>query len=231
MYLNTISIGLPSLCCLLPICWPYSISSHWTTENKAFFLFSAPVFTSPVNPSSPRPSSRLRLARRPVFASPVVPSSPRPSSRLRLARRPVFASPVVPSSPRRSSLLRLVVTPPSPRPPSRLCFVVAASSPRRFGIVCVLQCLFLTNPLAATHLLSPFFCSLTGTGRAVLLHGYLPWSGAAPLLKIGRMAPKAMHHRDFPFIDAIDETWGVHSRKGLIIVSARPTRPPWSLSL
>ncbi|XP_057367175.1 uncharacterized protein LOC130688213 [Daphnia carinata] len=92
MYLNTISTELPTLSRLLPICWPYSLSSHRTAENKAFFVFATPVVTSPVIPSSLRPSFRLRFARRPVFASPVVPSSLRPSSRLRFARRPVFAS-------------------------------------------------------------------------------------------------------------------------------------------
>ncbi|KAK4015753.1 hypothetical protein OUZ56_030727 [Daphnia magna] len=50
--------------------------------------------------SSPRPSPRLRLARRPVFVSPVAPSSSRPSPRRRLTRRPVIASPVASSSPR-----------------------------------------------------------------------------------------------------------------------------------
>ncbi|XP_059351831.1 uncharacterized protein LOC130690624 [Daphnia carinata] len=146
MYLNTISTELPTVSHLLPICWPYSLSSHRTAENTAFFVFATPVVTSPVIPSSHRPLSRLRLASRPVFASPVAPSSPRgravftspvapssprgravftspvapssprPSPRLRLARRPFFASPVVPSPPRPSSRLRLARRPVSASP-------------------------------------------------------------------------------------------------------------------
>ncbi|KAK4015877.1 hypothetical protein OUZ56_030844 [Daphnia magna] len=92
------------------------------------------------HPSSPR--VRPVFARHPIFVSPVAPSSSRPSPRLRLARRPVFASPVAPSSPRPSPRRRLVVAP---------------SLPLSSWYRCILLCVVLINPLAATHFDPLFF--------------------------------------------------------------------------
>ncbi|XP_057366945.1 uncharacterized protein LOC130687787 [Daphnia carinata] len=183
MYLNTISTELPTISRLLPIFWPYSLSSHRTAENKAFFVFATPVISS-----SLRPSSCLRFGRRPVFASPVIPSfaspvipsfaspvipsfaSPvipsllRPSSRLCIAgrpvcaRRPVFASPVVPSLHRPSSRLCIARRPVSTSP------IAPSSPPLRhlvfvvwlFVLCCIMSCK-LTRWLPPTHFGPLFF--------------------------------------------------------------------------